>query len=253
MGRRTPIARTGRRAPLRGRRICIGTATIFPRAQLVRPVLTHLLRGSSESFRGPRCLSIPRRHIGPEKHHRSWGFGPQHRCWSRLAHHQDRRAERTCIARPTFLRVTERKTRSAKAWFKSSSRRTIALPRHGPAAAPRAYPTKTRGKSPGPTPVGTPERASPSRWGCHTPIERRRHPSTRTLHVFLSLNIPTRCLFSLSFQPMRCMSFQPDERLPHRTALHLHVALGTETRTRFVLPDRHDTHRIVCIPNAPQF
>jgi hypothetical protein len=103
---------------LRGRRICIGTATIFPRAQLVRPVLTHLLRGSSESFRGPRCLSIPRRHIGPEKHHRSWGFGPQHRCWSRLAHHQDRRAERTCIARPTFLRVTERKTRSAKAWLK---------------------------------------------------------------------------------------------------------------------------------------
>jgi hypothetical protein len=110
--------------------------------------------------------------------------------------------------------------------------------------APRAYLAKTRGKSPEPRPVGTPESAKPSRRGCQTPIKRRRHRSTRTLHVFLSLNIPTRCmsfqpclfshsavfsasispraacLFSLHalhvfsafpplFSPTRCMSFQP--------------------------------------------
>jgi hypothetical protein len=70
-------------------------------------------------------------------------------------------------------------------------RRSIALPRHGCAAAPRAYLTKTRGNSTGTAPVGTPERVNQSRWGCQTPIERRRHRSTRTLHVFLSrLSIP---------------------------------------------------------------
>jgi hypothetical protein len=57
-------------------------------------------------------------------------------------------------------------------------------------SAPQAYLAKTRGNTTGTGPVGTPERLNPSRWGCHTPIVRRRHPSPRTLHVFLSLVIP---------------------------------------------------------------